>query len=70
MTQPVVTLADAYARELQRVTELIPLYRDLGAVGVFGLTMLRDLVARAHRAALEGDVIEMLRIYEELKDCK
>lgn len=62
------SLAEQLPKEQQRVRELLPHY-DAIPTGVFGATMLRQALTRAEQAAASGDVIAMLRSYEELKGC-
>lgn len=68
--EPVVSLGEAFPLEQQRVRELIPLYQAIGPAGSFGLWAINQALARAERAAASGDVVAMLRSYEELKGFK
>lgn len=62
-------LAEELPKEQQRVRELLPLYDSI-PTGTFGAAMLRQVLTRAEQAAASGDVIAMLRSYEELKGCR
>ena len=62
------SLAEQLPKEQQRVRELLPHY-DAIPTGAFGGMMLRQALTRAEQAAASGDVIAMLRSYEELKGC-
>ncbi len=63
------TLADALPREMARVRdELIPAYQSIGPAGAFGIMMLRASLDGAAKALASGDVIEILRSYNELKE--
>lgn len=65
------TLGDALPREMARVRdEVIPVYQDslLNGVGAFAIAMMRNDLDRAAKAMAEGDVVEMLRVYQALKD--
>jgi hypothetical protein len=65
------TLGEALPREQARVRELIGVYRELpGGVGTFGALMMEDALRRADQAVMSGDVVQMLRSYEELKECE
>lgn len=64
------TVGDAYPREQARVRELLTVYRGLGPVGRFGALMLEGVLERADRAAISGDLVAVLRSFEELKGCK
>lgn len=63
------TLADALAREMARVRDhVLPHYVELGPVGIFGATFIRADLDAAARALASGDVVEMIRLYKELKE--
>jgi hypothetical protein len=66
------TLATALPKEMARVRdELLPVYDALpDGVGRFAATMIRADLDRATKALAEGDVVEMLRVYETLKECE
>ena len=69
MSAPEVeTLGEALPREMARVRdEIMPLYLAIGPAGQFGVLMMRMALDRAAKALSEGDVIEIIRSYEELK---
>lgn len=64
------SVGEAYPKEQARVRELLGVYKSLGPVGGFGAMMIEQVLQRADQAAVSGDVIAMLRSYEELKGCK
>lgn len=61
-----MNLAEALPAEQQRVRELLPIY-DAIPEGIFAATMMRQSLSEAERAAASGDVVAMLRAYEDLK---
>lgn len=61
------TLADALPAEMQRVRELMPMYREIGPAGAWALGMMEGSLRYAERAAASGDVIAMLRALEDLR---
>ncbi len=62
------TLADALPREMARVRdEILPVY-DSVPHGGFAAAMMRRDLDRAAKAMTAGDVVEMLRAYQALKD--
>lgn len=63
------TLADAFPREQERVRELVKIYDGI-PTGAFGAALLRQALRRAEKAAISGDITEIMRSYEELKGCK
>jgi hypothetical protein len=64
------TLAEAYPIEQARLRELIEAYRSIGPAGTFGIAMIRQTLAKADAAAASGDVVAMLRAFEEMKECQ
>jgi hypothetical protein len=65
------SLGMALPREMARVRDkLMPAYIEIGPPGQFALAMMRADLDRAARAMAEGDVVEMIRVYQSLKDYK
>lgn len=64
------TLAVGILAEQQRNRELLSQYESIGSAGMFGAMMLRDLLSRTERAVMDGDVVAMLRCYQELQESK
>ena len=48
----------------------MPVYLDIGPAGEFALAMMRADLDAAAKALAEGDVVEMIRRYQSLKDYK
>lgn len=68
-----VTLGDALPREMSRVRdEVLPLYLQLrGMPNVMvepAIAMMRADLDAAVKALAEGDIVEMLRVYQSLKE--
>src|SRR6478735_447377 len=64
------TLGDALPKEMARVRdEVIPAYQHpaLNGSGALAIMCMRNDLDAAARAMAEGDVIEMMRVYESLK---
>lgn len=65
------SLAEAYPKQQARLRTLITQYEELrGMPGVnveFALTTLRNLQRRADEAAAAGDVVAMVRCYQEME---
>lgn len=73
MTEQINTLAEALPREMARVRDVVmPQYlalRGMPQVNVeFALSMMRADLDAAAKAMMEGDVVEMLRVYQSLKE--
>jgi hypothetical protein len=66
MSDDTSTLADALPREIERVQELIPMYESV-LMGFIAAGMMRESIRQAHAAMVSGDVVAMLRVYEDLK---
>lgn len=64
------TLADAFQAEQSRCRELLEAYIEIGPAGWFGRVILKDLLNRADAAVMNGDVVLMLQIYGEMKECR
>lgn len=63
------TLGDALPREMARVRDhVLPHYLALGSVGAIGAHFIREDLDAAARALASGDVAEMIRAYQELKE--
>ena len=63
------TLGDALPREMARVRdEVVPSYIAIGRAGLPALTLMRADLDLAAKAMIEGDIAEMVRVYQRLKD--
>jgi hypothetical protein len=63
------SLAEALPEEMARVRELIVQYRDpeLNGAGVFAARMMEISLQRAERAMINGNIVAMLEVYQDLK---
>jgi hypothetical protein len=64
------TVGDDFPREQLRVRALLMEYHSIGPAGRFGAAALEAILRRADEAAISGDVVRILRAYEELKGCQ
>lgn len=63
------SLGEELPKEMARVRDVVmPPYIEIGPAGAIALAMMRQDLDRAAKAMAEGDVIEMLRAYESLKE--
>ncbi len=62
------TLGDEYPKEQARCRELLGLYKEIGPAGQFGALMIEDMLRRADEAVVQGDVIAMLRVFQEMQE--
>lgn len=59
-----------YPKMQAHCREVLAQYREIGPTGIFGAMMIENLLRRADAAVVEGDVVAMLRIYQEMQDVK
>lgn len=68
MTDSPMTLGDQLPKEIARVQEILGHYIAIGPSGMFGAAFIRQDLAAAQKAMIEGDVVAMLRAYTKLKE--
>lgn len=63
------SLAEALPEEQARVRELIVMFRDpeINGAGDIAAALMEQSLAAADRAIISGDVVAMMRCYEDLK---
>lgn len=64
------SVGEQFPVEQARVRELLGEYKKIGPAGSFGAMMIEGVLHRADQAAISGDVVAILRSYEELKGCE
>lgn len=64
------TVGDDYPRQQERVRRIRDHARDIGPAGNFLVAICDDLLRRAEQAAIRQDVVEIVKIYQEMKDMK
>lgn len=63
------SVGEELPKEMARVRDvLMPRYQEIGPAGVFAIMMMRMALDKAAKALAEGDVVEIIRAYQELKD--
>lgn len=62
------TLGDDFPKEQARVREVLGYYKEIGPAGMFGAAMIEDVLRRADKASLEGDLPAMITVYQEMKE--
>jgi hypothetical protein len=63
------SLGEELPKEMARVRdEILPVYIEIGKPGIFAATMMRNDLDRAAKAMSEGDLPEMIRAYQALKE--
>lgn len=61
------TVGDEFPKEQARVREVLGHYKEIGPAGAFGAAMIEAALKRADEAAMSGDIVAILRSYQELK---
>jgi len=65
-----MTLGEDYPNEQARVRDLLVEYEKLpNGSGQLGALMFKNLLERADKAAMEQDLVAMIGIYQEMKEC-
>ena len=64
------SLGEEYPLEQNRCRELLEVYKSIGQPGWFGHAMIGQVLERADKAAMSGDVVAMLNSFEEMKGCE
>jgi hypothetical protein len=62
------TLGDEFPKEQARVREVLGYYKEIGPAGMFGAALIEDTLRRADEAAISGDVVAMIRVFNEMKE--
>ena len=64
------SLGEDFPKQQERCRTLLGLYREIGPPGAFGAACIEDVLRRADRAAMSGDVVEMIRVFQEMEELK
>lgn len=62
------SVGEEFPKEQARVRELLGEYKAIGSDGAIGAMLIEQALQRADEAAISGDVVAILRSYQELKD--
>ena len=63
------SVGEEIQKEIKRVRdEVMPAYQEIGPAGMFALGQMRQSLDYATKALAEGDVVSILRAYEDLKE--
>jgi len=60
-------LGEKLPEEIARVRELIKLYAEIGPGGKFAIMLMEQALKKADEAMISGDIVEMVRVYQDLK---
>ena len=64
------TLGSELPKQQARVRELLVAYREIGSGGVIASDFLEQVLQKADKAVISGDVVAMIVSYNELKECE
>ena len=64
------SVGEELPKAIERSMDLLTGYQEIGPVGTFAATMIRQDIAEARAAIAEGDCIQMIRCLEKLKGHK
>ena len=64
------TVGEDFPQQVRRVQQLREEYLKIGYKGELGAAFLQQTLNRAADAQSSGDVVRILRVYEELTLCK
>jgi hypothetical protein len=66
----VTSLGDDFPRQQARVRECRDRGREIGPAGLFYVAVCDDLLRRADEAAISGDLLKMIAVYQEMRELK
>lgn len=62
------SVGEELPKEMARVRDkVIPAYESIGPAGQLGIIMMKASLDNAAKSLAEGDIIEIIRAYEDLK---
>ena len=64
------SLAEELPKEQARVREVLSHYHDIGSAGALGAMLIEQSLREADQAVMSGDLVRMMRAYEDLKEIK
>ena len=64
------SIGDALPAEIERCQEVLAVYATIGPAGAYTAIAIRKSLVKASKAVLGGDVVEMMRAYQDLKGYK
>ncbi len=64
------SLGEEYPKAQARCRELLEQYISIGPAGQLGHMAITAVLKRADEAAISGDVVDMMRSFQEMQDCQ
>lgn len=59
------SLAEQLPKEIERVQEIVKIYEEVPG-GKLSARLMRNDIERAQKSILDGDTVQMIRLYKEL----
>lgn len=63
-----MSVGDDFPRQQARVREVLGYYKEIGPAGAFGAATIEATLRRADAAMASGDIVAILRSYQEMKE--
>ena len=64
------SLGEQMPKEQARVREVLGVFKEIGPAGAFGAYRIEQTLRAADEAVMSGDVVAMIRAYQDLKEVK
>lgn len=64
------SLGDEFPKEQARLREVLGNYKEIGPAGLFAVSMIEQTLRRADEAAISGDLVAMIKVFQEMKQYK
>lgn len=61
------SLGEEFPKQQARCRELLSEYRAIGPAGMFGAVAIETTLKEADEAAMSGDLVRMMQVYERMK---
>lgn len=65
-----LSVGEDFPKQQARVRVILGYYREIGPVGAFGAAIIEQTLRDADAAIASGDIIAILRTYQEMKEIK
>lgn len=65
-----MSLGEEFPKEQARCRQLLGWYREIGPNGAFGAACIEDMLRRADRAVMDGDIVTMIQVFQEMRESK
>jgi hypothetical protein len=62
------SLGDEYPKEQARVREVLAMFKEIGPAGAIGAAMIEHTLAEADKAAVSGDLVQMIAAFQDMKE--